>query len=341
VTSGVKSQRLYIYEAKTHYLRASGFCYLKLMGIQEVEYVDGRCRICGASTQILRLTEFNLKVCKPCYSRFYERRVRRALESREMISEGDLVALAISGGKDSAALLFALRRLQVFMGFELEAIHFHLNMDEYSDANLRSVEEMCDRAGVSLRVVYLSDLGLRVKRVKGWHACAVCGAIKRSLLNREARSMGATVVATAHTLEDTLLFTFKNLLSRKFLAPQPVLPPSNGLPKKIKPLIYTPERLNGIYCVLREVPFVTRKCPEWTPRGHSLKEVFEHMETLMPSSKLQLLLSLQEALPGQEADASVPIMKCARCGEPTTQKYCALCQLADWFSYRVGAGRER
>lgn len=301
-----------------------------------MDVVEGRCRICGASTQILRLTEFNLKTCGPCYMRFYERRVRRALEEQDMLSEGDRVALAISGGKDSTALLFALRRLAVVMGFDLSALHFHLNMGDYSERNLGVVEDQAGQAGVRLEVVRIGDMGLRVQRVKGRHPCAICGAIRRSLLNREARRMEATVVATAHTLEDMLLFTFKNLLSRKFLAPRPILPPLDDLARKIKPLVYTPERLNRAYCQLKGVPFFEEKCPEWTPRGHSLKEVFEHMEAIMPSSKLQLLLSLQEALPVEDENASIPMMNCARCEEPTAQPLCTLCRLADWFATRDG-----
>ena len=298
-----------------------------------IDVAEGRCRICGDFTQILRLTEFNLKLCEPCYLRFFERRVRRTLEEQDMISEGDRVVLAVSGGKDSTALLFALRRLGVVMGFELSALHFHLNMGDYSDRNLEAVKEQSCLAGVPLEVTRIDDLGLRVQRVKGWHPCAVCGAIKRSLLNREVRRMGATVVATAHTLEDVLLFTFKNLLSRRFYAPQPVLPPANGLTSKIKPLIYMPERLNLAYCRLRKVPVFEDKCPEWTPRGHALKEVFAHMEEVMPSSKLRLLLSLQEAMPVDEMMDANPRTACASCGEPTSQSLCALCQLTEWYAH--------
>jgi uncharacterized protein (TIGR00269 family) len=144
--------------------------------------------------------------------------------------------------------------------------------------------------------------------------------------------MGATVVATAHTLEDILLFTFKNLLSRKYYVPQPVLPPSRGLVRKVKPLMHTHERLNLAYCGLREIPVFEERCPEWTPRGHSLKEVFEHMEEVMPSSKLQLLLSLQQALPVEAELDKAGGAECQRCGEPASQPLCALCQLADWFA---------
>lgn len=297
-----------------------------------IDLVEGRCRICGDTAPVLRLTEFNLKVCEPCFVRFFERRVRRALEKHEMIAEGDRVALALSGGKDSAALLFALRRLGVVMGFELSALHFHLNMGDHSDRNLEVVKEQAKTAGVPLEVKHIADLGLRVRRVKGWHPCAVCGAIKRSLMNREAKRMEATVVATAHTLEDVLLFAFKNLFSRKFYVPQPVLPASGGLARKIKPLVYTHERMNLAYCRLRDMPLFEEKCPEWTPRGHSLKGVFDHMEEVMPSSKLRLLLSLQEAIPGGEDPYEGEHTACERCGEPTSQRLCALCQLSDWFS---------
>lgn len=304
-------------------------------GLETARLVEGRCRICGERTGIIRVTEFNLKVCPSCYLRFYERRVRRSLERESMILEGDRAAVALSGGKDSAALLFALKRLSVVMGFELQALHFHLNMGDHSDRNLLAVEEQARRVGVPLRVVRLEDLGLRVQRVKGWNPCAVCGAIKRSLFNREAASMGATVVATAHTLEDLLLFTFKNLLSRKYYVPPAVLPPTDGLLRKVKPLAYMPERLNLVYCLLREIPVFDEKCPYWTPHGHSLKAVFEHMEKVVPSSKLQLFLSLQEVLPSGDTPLSGPRSPCSRCGEPSSQPLCTVCRLGDYF-----AGRE-
>ncbi len=150
-----------------------------------------------------------------------------------------------------------------------------------------------------LHLVRIRDLGLEVRRVKGWNPCAVCGAIKRALFNREARAAGAQVVATAHTLEDLLLFSLKNLLSRRYTFPRPVLPEQAGLLRKVKPLMFTPERLNAIYCRLREVDYYPDKCPFWIPHPHRLKEVFELLEEIVPSGKLQLLLSLQNAFPAE------------------------------------------
>jgi tRNA(Ile)-lysidine synthase TilS/MesJ len=276
--------------------------------------------------------EFNLKACPGCFLRLYERRLRRILEKHSMLEGVRRIAVALSGGKDSTALLLALQRLSWVMGFEVVVLHFHLDMGEYSERNLDQIRQLTDQLGIPLHLVRIGDLGLRVERVKGWTPCAVCGAIKRALFNREARKAGAQALATAHTLEDALLFTFKNLLSRHYSFPQPVLPAQQGLIKKVKPLMFTPERLNTIYCQERGVMYFEEKCPFWSPRAHRLKEVFEHFEKIVPSGKLQLLLSLQEALPSRPDECWERLYTCEVCGETSTQPICTICRLRRWYS---------
>lgn len=302
-----------------------------MMDITDVDTVLGRCRSCNELTQVVRMPEFNLNACPACFLRLYERRLRRKLEEYEMLGGAGRVAVALSGGKDSVAMLVAMQRLGWVMGFEVTALHFHLGMGEYSDANLRLVEGLAGDLGLPLHLVRIADLGLEVRRVKAWNPCAVCGAIKRALFNREARAAGADVVATAHTMEDILLFSLKNLLSRHYVFPRPVLPEQPGLLRKVKPLMFTPERYNEIYCRLREIDFFPDKCPFWFPGPHRLKDVFELLEEIVPSGKLQLLLSLQQAFPvvreeeGEEGPAG--LQACSGCGEPATQPVCALCNL--------------
>ncbi len=301
-----------------------------MMDIAGVDTVLGRCRSCNELTQVVRMPEFNLNACPACFLRLYERRLRRNMEKHGMLRGAGRVAVALSGGKDSAAMLAAMQRLGWVMGFEVTALHFHLGMGEHSDANRRAVEELCGGLGLPLRLVSIADLGLKVRRVKAWNPCAVCGAVKRALFNREARAAGADVVATAHTLEDILLFSLKNLLSRHYVFPRPVLPEQPGLLRKIKPVMFTPERYNEIYCRLRGVEVFEGRCPFWFPGPHRLKEVFELLEEIVPSGKLQLLLSLQEAFPeerGEEGEGPGGAQACSGCGEPSAQPVCALCNL--------------
>lgn len=303
------------------------------MDINGVDTVLGRCKSCNELTQVVRMPEFNMNACPACFLRLYERRLRRKLEEYDMLRGAERVAVALSGGKDSAAMLVALQRLGWVMGFEVAALHFQLGMSDYSEANLAVVEAFTGGLGLPLRVVRIEDLGLEVRRVKAWNPCAVCGAIKRALFNREARAAGAGVVATAHTMEDILLFSLKNLLSRRYDFPRPTLPEQPGLLRKVKPLMFTPERYNEIYCRLRGIDYFDKKCPFWSPGPHRLKEVFELMEEIVPSGKLQLLLSLQEAFPTErEEGVSAGLQACSSCGEPATQPVCALCHLRDFLN---------
>jgi hypothetical protein len=56
------------------------------------------------------------------------------------------------------------------------------------------------------------------------------------------------------------------------------------------------------------------------------------MEEVIPSSKLQLLISLMEALPAEDTYTWNPRSSCPRCGEPTNQDLCTICQLTDWYA---------
>ena len=65
---------------------------------------------------------------------------------------------------------------------------------------------------------------------------------------------------------------------------------------------------------------------------HRLKEVFELLEEIVPSGKLQLLLSLQQAFPAEGDEVHLTeLQTCATCGDPSTQPVCALCHLREFL----------
>jgi tRNA(Ile)-lysidine synthase TilS/MesJ len=72
-----------------------------------------------------------LSLCPSCFIDFYRAKVRKTVEEFKMFREDDTVGVAVSGGKDSAALLHVLR--EAFPRLRLKALHINLGIPEYSD----------------------------------------------------------------------------------------------------------------------------------------------------------------------------------------------------------------
>ena len=73
--------------------------------------------------------------------------VRRAVDHYNMIKEGDRVAVGVSGGKDSLALLVALTQLSRFYPEKFEVVAITLEMG-YDEMDFSPVQALCDRLGV-------------------------------------------------------------------------------------------------------------------------------------------------------------------------------------------------
>jgi tRNA(Ile)-lysidine synthase TilS/MesJ len=290
--------------------------------------IEGTCR-CGRTERLYHFTEMGGPLCERCFPASIERRVGRMLRAHRMVPRRSKVAVALSGGKDSAALFDVLGKLRRGrMSFRLLALHVNMELGDYSQRCVAACEELARWVGVELVTAPVSDWGLRVEETGRWPVCAVCGGIRRPITAILARRAGADVLATGHTLDDQLVYALKDLLSGKPKAPKPVMPQGLVFPQKIKPLFHLPERAMAVYCDLEKLPTVDEDCPLFDPETHRFKRLFEAMESLAPMSKKQLLVSLSRFLkpakkPEREEHA------CPVCGEPTYYNPCPLCRVRE------------
>ena len=171
------------------------------------------------------------------------REVGRAIVDFNMIEEGDRVMVCVSGGKDSYGLLDILMKLQARapINFEIIAVNLDQKQPGFPDHILPA---------------YLSQLGIKfhietqdtysiVKKVipEGKTMCSLCSRLRRGILYRVAKELGATKIALGHHRDDMLQTLFLNMFFGGKLKGMPAkLVSDNGEFMVIRPLAYVPEK---------------------------------------------------------------------------------------------------
>lgn len=80
------------------------------------------CRMCSSGTVVVYLPYAKISLCQNCFLEFYVRRVKKTVEEFKMFGKDDVVGVAVSGGKDSSALLYSLSKAFP----KLKALHVNL-----------------------------------------------------------------------------------------------------------------------------------------------------------------------------------------------------------------------
>lgn len=167
---------------------------------------------------------------------------RRAIDDYEMISEGDRIAVGISGGKDSLTLLCALKELQRFYPKKFEVVPITMGMG-FPDANINNINEVCDVLELKLNY-FPTDIYKIVFEIRNEkNPCSLCANLRRGALNEAALSLGCKKVALGHHFDDTVETFYMNLFNEGRID---CYSPVTFLDRKeitlIRPFIYVPEK---------------------------------------------------------------------------------------------------
>lgn len=208
---------------------------------------------------------------------------RQAVDAYHMIESGDKIAIGISGGKDSLALLYALSHLQKFYPkpFELVAITVSLGFEPF---DLTDIATLCDTLNVPYHVVE-TQIGTIVFDIrKEPNPCSLCAKMRKGALNDKAIELGCNKIAYGHHKEDlveTLLMSlFYEGRINTFL-------PVTHLQRKnlfvIRPLMFVPEMEIKGFKTRYNVPVLASPCPA---NGHTkredIKTLLKELNTKIP-----------------------------------------------------------
>ncbi len=293
------------------------------------------CRMCGSSTVVVYLPYAKMSLCQKCFLEFYVRRVKRTVEDFKMFWEDDVVGVAVSGGKDSSALIHSLSK--AFPKLKLKALHVNLGIPEYSEHCESVVRLLAKSLDVEL---YIFDVRKRVgftiedfmeTRFKR-KICSICGTVKRHIFEELALEAKVRVLATGHNLDDmasVMLNTFFNGHWSQLIRVKPLLPPlAENMAYKVKPLIRSPEKENLLYCLYGEVPIRSLGCPHASQTGiRKYMQLLEKFSEEDPSFKYIILNRFLELIPVIENSFTKPALtRCKVCNFPSTNEICSYCK---------------
>jgi tRNA 2-thiocytidine biosynthesis protein TtcA len=220
------------------------------------------------------------------------RKVGEAVGRFRMIREGDHVAVAISGGKDSLTLLEALLRLQRRSPVAFTVSAFTVEQGKFL-APIEPVGAWLRVRGVSWTL--LEDTpSLNLLSEQPEHGCDVCSRFRRRAVYEIARKLGASVIALGHTADDLCEAFLRNAL---FTGRISALPPVAWSRKRefrlIRPLIYVTEDLTSAFAASLGAPVIPCGCSQkagTVRRG--LRDIFAQLEQEFPHLKQTLLSAM-------------------------------------------------
>jgi uncharacterized protein (TIGR00269 family) len=259
---------------------------------------------------------------------------------------GGTIAVALSGGKDSAVALSMVhdyfhRRPTV----RIVAITVDEGIAGYRSASIRSARALTEQLQIEHSVVRAQDrLGVTTdqatERLPGTVPCSYCGVWRRQLLNGAAREVGADRLVLGFNLDDLAQTILMNLARADLdrlarMAPHRQRQP--GLIPRIAPLATIPEREVFLYARTTQLPFDHGECPH---AGQASRNVFRdvvwQLEEALPGTRHALLRTherlAQLLLADQEAGAPG---HCEVCGEPSSGPRCRACEYLELAHGRI------
>ena len=208
---------------------------------------------------------------------------RRAVDDYSMINEGDKIAVGVSAGKDSLALLCALSQLRRFYPKKFELIAITVDMG-FDGMDFSPIKNFCEDLNVEYHVVptQISKIIFDVRKES--NPCSLCAKMRRGALHTAAKELGCNKVALGHHFDDVVETFMLNLFYEGRLGCfQPVTYLSRIDLHVIRPLIYMPEKDVRYFANKVELPVISSPCP--ADKATEREEMKQLLHTLERENK--------------------------------------------------------
>ena len=176
-----------------------------------------------------------------------------------MIRDGDRIAVAVSGGKDSVTLLEALLLLSKRAPIKFSVCAFTVEQGKFLSP-VAPIGEYIRSLGVEW-TCYTDNPSLRLLEEQPDHGCDMCSRFRRRAVYQIARGLGANVIAFGHTADDLCESLLRNIMFTGRISSLPAVTWSRERDfRLIRPLVYVTEEITRAYVESKGVPVIPCGC---------------------------------------------------------------------------------
>lgn len=304
------------------------------------------CSKCKINHSVFKRIYSGETLCRACFLFSIESKTLHTISKYSMIGYGERIAVGVSGGKDSLTLLSILKKiLNKNNCNDLIAITIDEGIEGYRNESIDIVKNHCKKLEIPLKMFSYKDLfdismdEAMVNRPSNkLSSCSMCGTFRRRALDIAAKLVNASVLSTAHNLDDHIQTFMINLLSGDierigWMYPIP-MEYDSGL-KKIKPFIEIYENEIVFYAFNTQIEFQTEQCPYMNESIRSdFRKIFNELEKIHPGIKYNCFNSInkiskiiQDFSSDKLIQSSRGLKKtCSKCGNTTNNDICSVCK---------------
>jgi uncharacterized protein (TIGR00269 family) len=277
-------------------------------------------------------------LCRDHFIEYFEKRVKKEIKKQGKTQGTTKIGVAVSGGKDSITTIHMIHKIFLKRpDIQIVCITVDEGIKGYRDKSIKYVINNCKILDIESHIISFKEVigftmdEIAVKKDE-LGECSYCGVFRRLCLNKKAKELGVTKLATGHNLDDMAQSVLMNFVSGDIkklarLGPHKKIQP--GLIPRIMPLRNIPEKENMLYAILKNLDFHDAECP-YSARAlrGSFRNIVDSLEYQTPGARHSIINSydtIKDILLERYPPAN--LSKCKICNEPTSQNLCKVCIL--------------
>lgn len=220
--------------------------------------------------------------------------IKKAVTDFNMIQEGDVIGVGLSGGKDSTALLYGLKLFQNFspVKYGLKALTLTLGFDDF---DLTPLKNLCAQLEIPY-IIQPTNIGKVIfEERKDKNPCAMCARMRRGRINSLCKETGITKLALGHHSDDAVETLFLSMFYESRIS---TFDPVTFLDRKdltmIRPLIYASEKDIITAVKKHTLPVVKSPCPaNGNTQRQYMKDLLNKIYEDIPNGRERIISSLK------------------------------------------------